>query len=296
MRVFVLGGTGSIGSAIIDELLKAGHHVLGLARSEDSARILSAKGVSIVAGDIRDPAKWSGMAAEVDGIVHAAATFTDDMVDVDRVLTSALIDAAKHASAPPRFVYTGGCWLYGETGDTVATEDTPFDPIESLADHGAEITATPYLEGMIVHPAMVYERDGGVFSRFAEEAKTSRRISIVGSAQTRWPLVHKDDLAVLYRLVLEKGLRGSSYNGATEHGVRVGDIVDVMSARFNLPSHPLIRSVEDAVAEYGDWAAGYALDQQMSGEKARAELGWNPSIRTRFACSPDKRGRRKLHV
>jgi len=279
MRVLVLGGTGSIGSAIVRELLAAGHHVLGLARSANSARILSEQGVSIVSGDIRDPSAWSGIITEVDGVIHAAATFSQDMDEIDKELVCALIDAAKHASAPPRFIYTGGCWLYGETGDSVATEDTPFHPIGPFAsaiDSGTMITATPYLEGMIVHPAMVYERDGGVFGRFAEEAKSGVQIGMVGSAQTRWPLVHKDDLAVLYRLVLEKGLRGSSYNGATEHGVRVGDIVEAISARFKLPSRPLIRSVEEAVAEYGDWAAGFALDQQMSGQKARAELGWTP--------------------
>jgi nucleoside-diphosphate-sugar epimerase len=279
MRVLVLGGTGSIGSAIVSELLATGHHVLGLARSVDSARILSEQGVSIVTGDIRDPSEWSGIVTEVDGVIHAAATFSQDMDKIDKELMCALIDAAKHASTPPRFIYTGGCWLYGETGDTVATEETPFDPIEpfsSMIDCGSMITATPYLEGMIVHPAMVYERDGGVFGQFAEEAMTGGQIGIIGSAQTRWPLVHKDDLAVLYRLVLEKGMRGSSYNGATEHGVCVGNIVDVISARFKLPSRPLIRNVDEAVAEYGDWAAGFALDQQMSGQKARAELGWNP--------------------
>ena len=277
MRVLVLGGTGSIGSTIVDDLLNAGHSVLGLARSDASEKILSEKGAAIVSGDIREPAKWSGIVAEVDGIVHAAASFTDDMGDVDRNLITALIGAAKGAETPPRFVYTGGCWLYGATGDTVATEETPFDPLESFAwMTGSMITATPHLASMIVHPAMVYERDGGVFGQFAEQAKTNRRISIVGSAQTRWPLVHKDDLAVLYRLVLEKGVRGESYNGAAENGVYVGDIVEVISARFKLSSRPLIRSVEDAVAEYGDWAAGYALDQQMSGEKARAELGWQP--------------------
>ena len=94
--------------------------------------------------------------------------------------------------------------------------------------------------------------------------------------QTRWPLVHRDDLAVAYRLALEAGEPGQSYNVAAQSGVAVGDIVSRLMTRFDLRIPPQVRSVDDVVAEHGDWAVGPTLDQRMSGRKIRDRLGWTP--------------------
>ena len=102
-------------------------------------------------------------------------------------------------------------------------------------------------------------------------------IKIVGGENVRWPLVHADDLAVLYRLALERGAPGAIYNGATVDGLLVGSIVHAIARRFGSRSSEFsIVSADAIAAEKGEWARGYGLDQQMSGGKARRELGWQP--------------------
>lgn len=279
MRVLILGATGSIGGAVTDELLAHGHAVSALARSEASERELNGKSVETIRGDIRDPEPWCRIVHDVDAIIHVAATFTDDMGDVDRALLEALTGQARKAKGRIRFLYTGGCWLYGATGNTVATEETPLDPIPSFAwmEANARIAAgAPNLNATIVHPAMVYERDGGVLSRFLASAERDGAIEVWGSLNTRWPVVHREDLATAYRILMEADASADAYNVAAEQGVRVADIVAAIQQRLGLTADPHVRTVQDAIAEHGDWAAGPALDQQMSAERLIGTTAWRP--------------------
>ena len=136
MKALVLGSTGSIGTAVARELAAHGHEIVALCRSDASEAALKGLGYGTLRGDLRRPADWAGIVREVDAVVHVAATFTEDMGDVDRAVVDALIAAAEPEAAsddPIRFLYTGGCWLYGATGDAVATEESPFNPIPSFA-------------------------------------------------------------------------------------------------------------------------------------------------------------------
>lgn len=281
MRVFILGATGQIGSAIADELLAHDYSVVALARSDETEHALTAKGADVVRGDLLDPTPWQAVIHDVDAIIHAAATFGDNMGDVDNRLVQSLIKEGKKTGKSSRFIFTGGCWLYGETGDAVATEKSPFDPIPSFAwmiENGKAVMEADCFEGIVIHPAMVYFRDGGVISRFINSAEKAGRVEVWGSLNTRWPVVHQKDLAVAYRLALEKGQPGEHYNVASEEGVMVADMVDVIGQRFAITTEPFVRNVSDVIAEQGDWAAGPALDQQMSGAKAMSELGWRPTV------------------
>lgn len=280
MRTLLLGATGTIGSAILDDLTAAGHAVVALARSADAERRLAGRAEEVVRGDLREPAAWAQAAGQVDAIVHAAATFSDDMGEVDRRVVEALIAAGMAAARRIRFVYTGGCWLYGETGDAVATEETPFRPLPAFAwmvENSRAILNAACFEGIVIHPAMVYDGIGGVIERFASSARQAGRVEVWGSLEIRWPVVHRRDLATAFRLALERGAAGESYNVAAEPGVRIGDIVDAVARRFRLRTAPVVRDVADVVAEFGDWAAGPALDQQMSGGKIVRSLGWQPT-------------------
>jgi len=281
MRVFILGATGSIGSAITEELLAHDHMVSALARSEIAENKLHHLGVKTIRGDLREPCAWVHCLHDVDAIVHVAATFTDDMGEVDRHLVQTIIDESSRTVRPIRFIYTGGTWLYGETGDSVATEDTAFNPLPSFAwmvENGQRILNASNLDGMILHPAMVYHRNGGVLDRFLTSGAEKGCIEVWGSCDTHWPVVHQRDLAVAYRLALENGLPSESYNVSAESGVRVGDIVDVLQQRMRLHTPPKIRPGAEVVAEQGDWAAGPVLNQRMSGSKAMRDLGWQPTI------------------
>jgi nucleoside-diphosphate-sugar epimerase len=280
LRVLVLGGTGVIGSAVVRELIARGHAVLGLARSEASAMRLAGFGATPLHGDITSPDMWNGRLPQLDAVIHAACDFDSDMAAIDRRLLDRLLPSLGTQANRPRFVYTGGCWQFGATGDATATEETALDPRSAFAwmkPHLELVLAAPEVDGIVIHPAMVYAAGGGVFHRFAVEAVERNAIRVVGSENVRWPLVHADDLASLYALALERAPARSTYIGAANDGVPVGRIARAFAKRFGTRQQdPQVISADAAAAEWGEWARGRARDQRLSGAKARRELGWRP--------------------
>lgn len=278
MRILVLGGTGLIGGAVLRALVARGHEVLTLVRSPRSAAIVAGAGAVAVAGDIREPACWTEGLSDLDGVIHAAAGFEADMGAVDTRLLERLLPALGRMAGRPRFVYTGGCWLYGETGPAEAVEDTPFDPLPAFAwmvPNLARVLGAREVVGLVVHPALVCGPGGGVLAGMIADASAGRAVTIVGGTGVRWPLVHADDLAELYVHVLERGAPGRSYNGAALSGVAVGTIAAAVARHFgHARTSPAAVSADAAAARLGEWARGYALDQRMSGARARRELGW----------------------
>jgi nucleoside-diphosphate-sugar epimerase len=280
LRIFVLGGTGSIGAALVRELVARGHEVTGLARSEASATKLGEFGATAVAGSIASPAPWIGKLAGIDAVIHAACDFSTDMAAIEGRLLDAVLPALARQPNRPRFLYTGGCWLFGATGDEVATEARAFCPLPAFAwmvSNLQRVLVTPGIDGIVIHPAMVYQPQGGVFRRFVRDAIEGDAVRVVESEAVRWPLVHSEDLATLYALALERAPSGSSYIGAAIEGLAVGRIARAFAQRFaTRRGEPRIVSADTIAAELGEWARGYALDQRLSGDKARRDLGWRP--------------------
>ncbi len=280
VRVLVLGGTGSVGAPIVRELLSRGHGVWGLARSEASAAKLRKAGAIPISGDIAFPEPWAARLPQVDAVIHTACDFNTDMSAVDAGLLDTLLPALAAQPKKPRFIYTGGCWLFGATGDELAIEQSPMRPLPAFAwmvPQLRRILAADEVDGIVIHPAMVYAGAAGVFRHFAREAVERDAIRVVGSEHVRWPLVHSDDLALLYVLALERAPARSSYIGASIDGLAVGRIARAFAGRFGARRpEPEIMSTDAIAAELGEWARGRALDQRLSGEKARRELGWQP--------------------
>ncbi len=279
MRVLLLGATGTIGSAVLRELAGRGHEVAAMARSEASAAKIRAGGGSALEGDIETPQRWVPRLPAIDAVIHMACDFASDMAAVDRHLLDALLPHLASQPMRARFLYTGGCWLFGPTGDAVATEQSPFAPLPAFAwmvPHLQCVLGSSDVDGFVIHPAMVHGGSGGVLRRFARDADNGRPVRVVASESVHWPLVHCDDLAVLYALVLERARAGSSWLGVTDKGVPVGRIARAFSRQIE------IVSVDAIVAELGEWARGYACDQRLSGDKARRELGWSPI--NRLSC------------
>lgn len=130
---------------------------------------------------------------------------------------------------------------------------------------------------MVIHPAMVYEATGGVFARFFADAQQRTAIRVVGGAQVSWPLVHREDPAILYRLVLERAPPGESYIGSAIDGLALGRIAAAFARRFGLPQQrPQVIAGEQIVAQLGAWARGYGRSQRLSGAKARSALSLEP--------------------
>jgi nucleoside-diphosphate-sugar epimerase len=281
VRVFVLGGTGSIGLPTVRELLKRGHDVWALERSDVSAAKVSEMGATPVSGNIAAPEQWARRLPVVDAVIHAACDFNTEMGAIDRRLLDVLLPELRAQPKKPRFIYTGGCWLFGATGHDIATEVTPFRPLPAFAwmvPHLQLILEAPEVEGIVIHPAMVYEPAGGVFRRFAQDATGCDAIRVVGNEEVRWPLVHSEDLAQLYVLALERAPARSSFIGASIEGVAVGHIARAFAKRFGTRhQQPQIVSSDTIAAELGEWARGYALDQQLDSTKARRDLGWMPT-------------------
>ena len=283
MKVFITGGTGSIGGAVVEVLKKRNHEVFALGRTIDACKLLEQARASPIEGDLKSPASWIDVCDSIDGVIHIAAEWGDEMGRIDRQLVDSVLRRFESNRLKKPFIYTGGCWLYGETGDTVAIEDSPlpFDPLDSFAWSLESINAVltaDHVQGMVVHPAMVYERSGGVFERFFEDAKKLGCVRVVRGEHVRWPLIHRMDLAMIYVLLLERGKQGDVYNAATNHGVSVGEIARTLANRLGVNPNPIVLDLKTAVAEMGNLAEGYALDQQMSGDKARLRLGWRPEF------------------
>ncbi|HUK08621.1 MAG TPA: NAD-dependent epimerase/dehydratase family protein [Stellaceae bacterium] len=280
MRVFIMGGTGFIGAAILCELIGRGHEVLALVRSDRSAAAARRFGASVLHGDIRSPGAWVPGMPPTDAVMHAACDFDDAMAETDRLLLDSLLPHLSSQPNKPRFLYTGGNWLFGATGGTVATEETNFAPLPAFAwmvQHSQRVLECDAVEGIVVHPAMVYADADGVFRRLAREAVERAAIRVVGGESVRWPLVHRDDLAELYALALKQAPAGSSYIGAAIEGLPVGRIARAFARRFRTKNaEPEIISNDVIAEELGEWARGYAMDQRMSGAKAQRELGWRP--------------------
>ena len=280
MRVFILGGTGVIGSAVVRELIARGHEVFGLARSQASAARLDQCGARPIFGDIASPERWMADLPHIDAVVHAACDFNTDMGAIDRHLLDLLLPALAAQPHKVRFITTGGCWLYGVTGDVVATEETAFRPLPAFAwmvPHLRRVLTSSDVDGIVIHPAMVYAAGGGVFRRFAREAIEREAIRVVADDTVLWPLVHSEDLATLYALALERAPARSSYIGSAIDGFPVGRIARAFAARRGTRhQQPQIVSADAIAAELGEWARGYALGQRLSGAKAQRELGWRP--------------------
>jgi nucleoside-diphosphate-sugar epimerase len=280
VRILILGGTGTIGAPLVRELLRSGHEVTALARSADSARQMAATGAAALAGDMAAPDHWIDFLSTVDAVIHAAAAFSPEDEAIEWHLLQTLLPALRAARQNKRFIYTGGCWLFGAGGQVATTEASPFAPLAPFAymvKHAQLALEAPDVHPVVIHPAMVYEPAGGVFRRFHADAMQGRRVRVVGSESVRWPLVHSHDLAVLYRLALERSEPRESYLGAAIEGLPVGDIARAFAKRFRTSDpEPEVVTADAIALELGEWARGYALDQRQSGDKARRRLGWQP--------------------
>lgn len=294
MHVLLLGGTGSIGSAVLEELVAHSHRVTALARSNRSAKALAEAGARPLTGDLAAPGNWAHAVTEVDAVVQVAADFESDMGAIDRSVLEALVAAASAGRPSPlRILYTGGCWLFGETGTDVADEASPYDPLPSFSwmiENWRWLAGAPNVEPVLLHPAMVWDELGGVLHRYVEAAWDSRPIEIWGSPETTWPLVHRSDLAQAYRLALEKAPAGASYCVAAETGVTTRALADAVAARSGSTAPHIVRPVDDVVAHHGDWAAGPALKQRMSGAKISRDLGWAPRFTDAVSLFRSKAG------
>lgn len=279
MRVFVTGATGFIGSAIVKELIGAGHKVLGLARSEQSAASLAAAGVEVHRGSLDDLDSLRSGAASADGVIHAAfihdfSKFKENC-DIERRAVAALGDALA-GSDKPLIVTSGTALVAGRlaTENDAATTGTS-NPRVASEEAAALVAARGVRVSVLRLPPTVHgDGDHAFVPLLIGVAREKGVAAYVGEGLNRWPAVHRFDAGHLYRLILENGAAGARYHGNAEEGVAFRDIARVIGKRLNVPVVSMTR--EEATENFGWFAHFAAIDNPTSSEQTRQQLGWQP--------------------
>ena len=277
MKVFLTGATGYIGSAVAERLRASRHEVSALARSDASAAKLAATGIRAVPGDFSDPRSITGAAREADGVISLATTYEPA---IDGPAIDAILDALSGSNKP--FIYTSGIWSHGDTGGKVVDETTPPRPAQIVSWRQAVEDRVLQAAGrgvrsVVIRPAIVYGRGGGIPAGFVESAQKEGVARYVGTGENRWPFVHVDDLAELYLLALEKAPAGTLLLGVSGPSFRVSEVAAAASRGAGAGGKTAGWPLEQARGKLGLSADALVLDQQASGKKAESLLGWRPS-------------------
>jgi nucleoside-diphosphate-sugar epimerase len=273
MRVFVTGASGFVGSAIVQELIGAGHRVLGLARSDSAAKSVAAAGAEVHRGALEDLDSLKRGAAASDAVIHTAFIH-----DFSSFAASCQVDKLAIETLGGALAGTGRPLIVSSGVLGVATEDdSPSGAIPRKSEETALAMTSKGVRAMVVRlaPSVHGDGDHGFVPVLVRVAREKGFATYVGDGQNRWSAVHRLDAARLYRLALEKGESGARFHGVADRGIPIREIAEVIGRRLGVPA--VSKSREEAAALFGFIGHVLAMAGQSSSARTQEILGWRPT-------------------
>lgn len=281
MRIFLTGSTGFIGSAVLPHLLDAGHHVIGMTRSDEGARQLAAAGAEPHRGTLEDLASLRAGAEKAEAVIHTAfdhdfAHFAENC-EKDRRVIAALGSVLKGSDRP--LLITSGIGI-GSPGPGEPAREDVFDdhhPNPRIASEqaGNELLQAGVNVSVMRLPQVHDSEKQGLITPLIAIFREKGVAAYVGEGRNRWAAAPRADVALLYRLAIEAGERGARYHAVDEEGVAVRDIVEVLARKLGIPA---VSVTPDQAAEHFGWMAIFAaMDMPASSAWTRSKLGWTPT-------------------
>src|SRR5260370_21189198 len=278
MRVFVTGATGFIGSAVVRELIDAGHPLLGLARSDAGAQSIIAAGADVHRGSLEDLESLRRGAGAADGVIHTA--FIHDFsnygraAEADRGAIETLGGALAGSDRP--LIVTSGTLLAQPQGSLATEEDPPKPNFPRKSEEAALALAPRGVRASVLRlpPSVHGNGDHGFVPRLISIAREKGVSAYIGDGLNRWPAVHRLDAAHLYRIVLEKSSAGARYHGVADEGIPTREMAEVIGRHLNVPV--VSKSREEAADHFGWIALFFGMDGPASSAQTQDQLGWRP--------------------